>query len=110
MIPGIEITDGARTLTVAPMNLRILLCEPTKADVDRVSKGTGDDPEGFRDAALNLLLACVKRNHPDATRDDLLDMVNAGDLGDLLAGVMTRSGLRERPLASPAASQPHAPA
>lgn len=110
MIPGIEITDGARTLTVAPMNLRILLCEPTKADVDRVSKGTGDDPDSFRESALNLLLACVKRNHPDATREDLLDMVNAGDLGDLLAGVMTRSGLRERPLASPAASQPHAPA
>jgi hypothetical protein len=98
MIPGVEITDGARTLTVAPMNLRILLCEPTKALVDRVGAGPGDDIAGFQNAALDLLLACLKRNHPEATRDDLLDMVNAADLGELLGSVMTKSGLKPRPL------------
>lgn len=104
MIPGIEITDGARTYTVAPMNLRILLCEPTKALVERVSQGAGDDPAGFQEAAIGLLLACVKRNHPEATRDDLLDMVNAGELAQLLVGVMQASGMRERPLAASPAS------
>lgn len=99
MIPGIEITDGARTYTVAPMNLRIMLCEPTKAMVDRISAGPGDDPVAFENAAVDLLLACVKRNHPEAKREDLLEMVNAADLADLLTGIMTRSGLRERPLA-----------
>jgi hypothetical protein len=98
MIPGIEITDGARTFTVAPMNLRIMLCEPTKALVDRISQGPGDDVAGFQNAAIDLLLACVKRNHPDATRDDILDMVNVADLGGILTGVMSNSGLRPRPL------------
>jgi hypothetical protein len=98
MIPGVEITDGARTLTVAPMNLRILLCEPTKALVDRVGQGPGDDLAGFQDAAIDLILACLKRNHADATRDDVLDLVNAADLGDLLGSVMMKSGLKPRPL------------
>lgn len=105
MIPGIEITDGARTLTVAPMNLRILLCEPTKSMVDRVTAGPGDDLSDFQNAATDLLLACVKRNHPDATRDDLLDMVNVGDLVTLISGVMTQSGLKPRPL-EPATTSP----
>ena len=102
VIPGIDITDGARTFTVAPMNLRILLCEPTKGYVDRIKQGPGQDAESFQGAAIELILACVKRNHPEATKDDLLDMVNAGDLGDLLAGMMQASGLRERPLAQAA--------
>ena len=98
MIPGIEITDGARTYTVAPMNLRIMLCEPTKALVDRIGQGPGDGPDAFQNAAIDLLLACVKRNHPEATREDLLDMINVGDLAGLLTGVMHASGMRARPL------------
>lgn len=106
MIPGIEITDGARTYTAAPMNLRIMLCEPTKAFVDRIARGPGDDPAGFQNAAVELLLACVKRNHPEAVRDDLLEMINVGDLGSLLTGVMTHSGMQPIPLAVPPTPSP----
>lgn len=106
MIPGIEITDGVRTLTVAPMNLRILLCEPTKALVDRVTAGPGGDVADFQNAATDLLLACIKRNHPEATRDDLLDMVNVGDLVTLISGVMTQSGLKPRPLEAAPTTSP----
>jgi hypothetical protein len=104
MVPGIEVSDGARRFTIAPMNLRILLCEPTKDDVDRISKGAGDDPASFQEAAINLLVACGRRNHPELTRDDILDTVDAGDLGGLIVRVMTKSGMTPRPLAVPPAN------
>lgn len=101
MIPGIELTDGATRLVVAPMNLRIQLEEPTKADVERVRKGPGDDVPGFEAAALNVLLACTKRNHPDATREQLLEMIDSADLFPLLVAVLNKSGFEPRPLTLP---------
>ena len=101
MIPGIELSNGATTLIVAPMNLRIQLEEPTKSDVERVRQGTGDDVAGFEAAAINVLLACTKRNHPDATRDQLLDLIDSADLFPLLVAVLNKSGFEPRPLTVP---------
>lgn len=110
MISGVEISDGARTFTIAPMNLRILLCDPTKGDIERISKGTGDDPASFQDAAINLILACGKRNHPDMTRDNVLDAVDAADLAGIVVEVMTKSGMMQRPLPKATPSLQPAPA
>lgn len=98
MIPGIELTDGATRLVVAPMNLRIQLEEPTKADVDRVRQGVGSDVPGFEAAAINVLLACTQRNHPDATRGQLLELIDSADLFPLLIAVLNKSGFEPRPL------------
>jgi hypothetical protein len=108
MIPGVEITDGARTFTIAPMNLRILL-ESNKDDVDRISRGSDGDKDSFNAAAINLLLACGKRNHPDMTRDNILDAVDVADLSGLIVQVMTKSGMKPSPLAATPASLPPEP-
>lgn len=101
MIPGIELSNGATRLVVAPMNLRIQLEEPTKADVERVRQGPGSDIPGFEVAALNVLLACTLRNHPDATREQLLDLIDSADLFPLLVAVLNKSGFEPRPLTWP---------
>lgn len=98
MIPGIEVSDGVRSFTVAPMNLRIMLCEPTKEYVDRISQGVNGDPASFNDAAVNLILACAQRNQPSLKREDVLEAVDAADLGPLVVQVMTKSGMTPRPL------------
>lgn len=105
MIPGITLTDGVTTVVVAPMNLRIQFDDATKGDVDRVMAGVNDDPNGFRDAAINVILACARRNHPALTREQLMEVLDAADLGPLLAAVLTKSGFEPRPLGSPARAQ-----
>ena len=98
MIPGIELKAGATTIIVAPMNLRIQLEEPTKTDVDRVRRGVDNDVASFEQAAINVLLACARRNHPELSREQLLDAVDAADLLPMLVAVLNKSGFEPRPL------------
>jgi hypothetical protein len=97
-IPGVTLSNGATTITVPPMNLRILFDEATKDDVDLVMRGSKDDPKVFQQAAINVILACARRNHPQLSRDQLLDVLDAADLGPLLVAVLTKSGFTSLPL------------
>jgi hypothetical protein len=98
MIPGITLTDGVTTLVVAPVNLRIQFDEATKDDFECVAKGSGSDAAAYTQSAISLLLACARRNHPTATREQLLELVDFADLGPLLGAVLTKSGFTPRPL------------
>lgn len=98
MIPGIQLSNGATTITVAPMNLRIQFDETLKDDVDRVMQGSKDDPKAFQQSAITVILACARRNHPELSRDQLLDVLDSADLGPVLVSVLTKSGFKPRPL------------
>ena len=98
MIQGIELKSGVTTIVVAPLNLRLQFEEPTKSDVDRVRKGIDDDVASFEVSAVNVLLACARRNHPELTREQLLDAIDAADLFPLLIAVLNKSGFEPRPL------------
>lgn len=98
MIPGVTLTNGATTITVAPMNLRIQFDETLKDDVDRVMQGSKDDPKAFQQSAITVILACARRNHPELSRDQLLDVLDSADLGPVLVSVLTKSGFKPRPL------------
>lgn len=97
-IPGVTISNGVTTIVVAPMNLRIQFDDDTKGDVDLVMQGSKDDPKAFQQAAINVILACARRNHPQLSRDQLLDVLDAADLGPLLVAVLTKSGFTSQPL------------
>ena len=98
MIPGITLTDGITTLVLAPINLRIQFDDATKDDFERVASGSKDDPAAYTQSVINLLLACARRNHPSATREQVLDVVDFADLGPLLGAVLMKSGFTPRPL------------
>ncbi len=102
MIPGIELTDGVTTIVVAPMNLRIQLDDDTKDDVDLVMSGDRSDPAKYQNAAINVILACARRNQPALKREQLLDVIDFADLTPLLVSVLTKSGFKARPLGSSA--------
>lgn len=100
MIPGVTLTNGATTITVAPMNLRIQFDDETKADVELVTSGEKQDAKAFTQAAINVVLACARRNHPTLTREQLFDVMDAADLGPTLVSVLYKSGFKPRPLES----------
>jgi hypothetical protein len=106
MIPGIELTDGVTTIVVAPMNLRIQLEDDTKEDVDLVMSGDRSDPAKYQNAAINVILACARRNQPSLKREQLLEVIDFADLTPLLVSVLTKSGFKPRPLGSSAAVAP----
>ena len=108
-IPGITLTNGATTITVAPMNLRIQFDDETKDDVALVTSGEKQDAKAFTLAAINVVLACARRNHPNLTREQLLDVMDAADLGPTLVAVLYKSGFKPRPLASSGETSNEAP-
>lgn len=99
MFPGIELSDGVTTIVVAPVSLRMQFDEPYKAHVDRIMQGVGDDRQSFNESAVEVLLACARRNHPTLQRSQLLDLMDFADLGKMLTWAMTKSGMvSKRPL------------
>lgn len=101
-LSGITVNLNGTDYVVPPMTLRIQLEEPTSSDVELLQKGGASQVE-FANAAVNVLWACAKRNYPDMDRDAWLDL-DFGDLGNLVAAVMTKSGFAPRPL-TPAAPE-----
>lgn len=102
MIPGIPVNFGGTDYVLPPMNLRIQLEEPTKSDVELLQKNNAADQSQFLNAAVNVILACAKRNYPDISRDTIIDGVDSGDLPGLVVALLTKTGFTPRPLASPA--------
>ena len=110
MIEGIKVSIGGTEYVIPPMTLRIQLCDPTKASVEKIQQGAESTAE-FVDAALDVILACAKRNYPDLERDVLMDL-DFADISPLVVSLMTKSGFAPRPLTPPekVASAPTAPA
>lgn len=98
MIPGVTISNGVTTIVVAPMNLRIQFDEATKDAVDIVLEGRGDDPKAYQQAAIEVILACARRNHSELTREQLYDVLDYADVRPLLLSILSKSGFKPRPL------------
>lgn len=109
MIPGITLTNGVTTIVVAPMNLRIQFDEETKTDVELVTSGEKQDAKAFTQSAINVVLACARRNHPTLTREQLFDVMDAADLGPTLVSVLYKSGFKPRPLENSGEASSQAP-
>lgn len=108
MIQGKQIGSGSDAITVAPMNLRIQL-ETCKDELALIGEGDGHSPQERIRAALTIILACAKRNHPDLTEAQLCEQLDSADVWPLMNWVFTKSGFREVPLA-PSPQSPQADA
>lgn len=109
MIPGVTLTNGATTITVAPMNLRIQFDDDTKDAADIVLDGRNDDPKAYQKAAVDIILACARRNHPELSRETLYEVLDYADIRPTLLSVLSKSGFKPRPLAespTPASASP----
>jgi hypothetical protein len=109
MIPGISINLCGTEYIVPPINLRIQLEEPTKSDLEMIEKGVSDGIVSFINAAVNIILACAKRNYPDMQRDTIIDGIDSGDLSSFVVALLTKTGFRPRPLEIPGKVEPSSP-
>lgn len=94
IIPGTQLSNGATTIVVPPMNLRIYFDESTKDDVELVMRGSKEDPKAYQQAAINVVLACARRNHPELSREQLYEVLDSADLAPLVVAVVTKSPFR----------------
>jgi hypothetical protein len=90
-IRGIPVEMGGAEWIVPPLTLgQIRAC---KAD-RKVVTGNGEDDIQFV-AAARIILPALQRNYPDVTMKELEDeLLDAGNLSEVLRAVLSGSGLR----------------
>lgn len=93
-VPGIHITLAGRDLVFAPLSLGSV-----QAFQNRLKDFAGDvSPESI-DLVLDAAQASLARNYHDAvTRAELADMLDLGNMLDVMQAVMDVSGLLRKKL------------
>lgn len=104
MIPGIELSNGVTTITVAPENLRIYFSDESTKLREKVKDMTEEE---VLHAMERTVLSCARRNHPELTLEQLRDVLDIGDLGKIHTWCKTKSGLQIGPLVAGAGATPN---
>lgn len=105
MIKGIPFDFGGRTLIIPPLSLGNLeTLEPQLATF----RGDAKDPKNIS-TALDCITAALKRNYPDTTREQVADMVDLGNMAEVMQAVMDSAGIRRKALEASAAGEVKAP-
>jgi hypothetical protein len=92
--PGMSVKLGATEYVVPPLSMRAV--RDLTPDFEIVSKTTnvGMSPEVIN-AMGRILLAAFKRNYPDMELDQLLDMLDPTNMGDIFVAIASSSGLKQ---------------
>ena len=93
LLNGTKVTMGGRDFILPPLTLKAL------RDLGPKIKTLGDlngvpTPEQV-DAIVALVHASAARNYPELTPDDLLDLLDLGNLHEVFPALMSASGLRQ---------------
>lgn len=92
MIAGIKVVLGGTEWVVPPLNFKALIdlkdrlaeFKPGSVDVNSV------------DTVLECVYRALKRNYPDVTKDMLAELIDLGNMVDVMQAVMDVSGLRRK--------------
>lgn len=93
MIPGIDFDFNGRVLTIPPLTLGALQALRKRLAALRAS-GL-NDPESIG-TILDAAHTAIKRNYPEITRDEVGELVDLRNMGDVLVAVMDASGAFRR--------------
>ncbi|RBB38909.1 hypothetical protein DPV79_16145 [Burkholderia reimsis] len=96
LIDGVSVKLGARDFVIPPLNFKLLqtLAEPLAV----VNKGGSfvSDPE-TRAAFVAVITACVQRNYPEVTNDDMLDLLDVSNAQAAMLALLGVSGYEAKP-------------
>lgn len=92
-VKGIAIEMGGQEWIVPPISLRAL--EQLQERLAHFSGGI--DPQSVALVA-DATHAALRRNYPDISRDDVLDMLDVANMLEVMQAVMDVSGLHRREL------------
>lgn len=88
---GIPTTLGDKTFVVPPLSFRAL-----QELQDRLASFNGGvDPESVA-LVVDATFMSLKRNYPDITREELLDVLDVGNMQEVMEAVMDVSGLHRK--------------
>lgn len=91
--PGIAIALAGDEYIVPPLNLGTL---------EQMQKRLQDFNGGIDAASVNTVLdathAALLRNYPEITRDEIAELVDVGNMQEIMQAVMDVSGLRRKAL------------
>jgi hypothetical protein len=90
---GITLTLGDRDYVVPPLNFRTL-----QALQSRLEKFSGGVDAESLDLVVDSLHGAITRNYPTLTRDDCIDMLDLGNMEEVMQAVMDVSGLKRKSL------------
>lgn len=91
MIPGIPLVLGGTEFLVPPLSLGAL-----ELLQDRLSGFTGGmDPASIR-TVVDAALMAIKRNYPEMTREQILDLLDVANMMDVFSAIMDISGLKRK--------------
>jgi len=90
-IQGIPVTISGVTYMVPPLNLASLKALETRLTT---FKG-GVDPESV-DVVIECTYAALKRNYPEITKEWVADILDLGNMQDVMTAVMDVSGLKRK--------------
>jgi hypothetical protein len=95
---GITLVLGGKEYVVPPLSLGAW-----EQMQERMTAFTGDLSDKSQVAtAIDATLAALKRNYPDMTRDELGEILDIGNMVDVVGAVMDVSGARRKKLQEPA--------
>ena len=97
-IKGITLELGGEDFVVPPLPLGAL-----ESLQERIEVFTGGLDKGSVATVIDCLHASLKRNYPDKTREDVADLVDVANMGEVMQAVMDVSGMRRKQIEAEAA-------
>lgn len=91
-VKGIVLNMGGADYVVPPLSLGAL-----EQLQERIAAFTGDASNKEQVAtAIDATFAALKRNYPDLTRQDVAELIDLGNMGEVFEAVMDVSGMKRK--------------
>jgi hypothetical protein len=91
LIEGVTIKMGGKEWVVPPLTLPPLRRFLQKGK--ELRKAPQEDGTAYFDLMVEAVLAAMRRNYPDLTKDTLEEFLDLGNIPDVFAAIAGRSGL-----------------
>jgi hypothetical protein len=88
---GITITLAGKDYVAPPMNLRTL--QKFAPQLGAIMSGNGAETLENVGAIIEVVHACLIRNYPDLTIDDVADMLDVANMKSAIEAVMNITGI-----------------
>jgi len=94
MIPGVEYDfGGGRVYTIAPLSLGAL--ETLQDRLDQLHTLSSIDPVAVK-TVVDATHMALRRNYPDITREEVAELLDVSNIGDVLQCLLDAAGVRRK--------------
>lgn len=93
LLSGVKVSMGTGTYILAPLTLGSLKRIGNK--INALSTIDSVPNEEQTEAIASIVLASVNRNYPEITQDELLEMIDLGNLKEIFEAVLGVSGIKK---------------